>query len=160
MYLTWGIPESLGGWPDFWASAAHSAPVFRMIANRSMISRSWRANKLNEQSELKRAFQLALVLVDSKPCINVTVAVKGKLQRGWRRYTFGYSKDAPKAVQVELCTQNIELSSMIETLAADIARLNTLAVPEYTESAGTVSAADVPAGNDNNDNTLEDPPQL
>lgn len=124
-----------------------------------MISRSWQANKLNEQSELKRAFQLALVLVDSKPCINVTVAIKGKLQRGWRRHTFGYSKDAPKAVQVELCTRTLELSSMIETLAADIARLNTLAVPEYTESAATASAADVPAGNEINDNSLEVPPQ-
>ena len=48
---------------------------------------------------------------------------------------------------------------MIETLAADIARLNTLAVPEYTESANTAPAADVPTGNDKNDNTLEVPPQ-
>lgn len=108
---------------------------------------------------LKRAFQLAPVLVHSEPSINVTVAIKGKLQRGWRRYTFGYSKNAPKAVQVEFRTRTVELSSMVETLAADIARLNTLAVPDYTGSVSTASAADVPTENDNNDNTLEAPQQ-
>ena len=125
-----------------------------------LLCRSWQANKLNEQSELKRAFQLAIVLADSEPRINVTVAIKGKLQRGWRRYTFGYSKDPPKAVQVELCPQAVELASIIETLAADIARLNTLAVPEQTVPAGTAPVSDVPAGNDNNDNTLKATPQL
>ncbi|MCJ1460518.1 hypothetical protein MMC28_010900 [Mycoblastus sanguinarius] len=120
---------------------------------------SWQANKLNEQSELKRAFQLALVLAHSEPRLNVTVAIKGKLRQGWRRYTFGYSKDPPKVVQLELsCPQNIELASIVETLAAEIARLNTVPVPEHTLPTASVSA---PA-DDNptvNDNVLDTPPQ-
>ena len=90
--------------------------------------------------------------------------MRGKLQRGWRRYTFGYSKDQPKAVQVELCPRTSELTPMIETLEAEIARLNTLAVPEHTAPAGSVlqQSAAVPASSDlsaetlkNNDDTLE-----
>ena len=99
---------------------------------------------MNEQCELKRAFQLALVLADSEPRINVTVSIKGKLRQGWRRYKFGYSKDPPKAVQVELSPQTIELASTIETLAAEIARLNTLAVPEHTVPAEIAPADTVP----------------
>ena len=127
-----------------------------------MYYRSWQANKLNEQSELRRAFQLALVLADSEPCINVEVAIKGKLERGWRRYTFGYSKDPPKTVQIELCSQSAELASIIETLGADIARLNTLTIPEHTVSASTASLGDVSTtknSNDNRDNDLEVTPQ-
>ena len=121
-----------------------------------MCYRSWQANKLNEQSELRRAFQLALVLADSEPRINVKVAIKGKLERGWRRYTFGYSKDPSKTVQIELRSQSIELASMIETLGADIARLNTLAVPEHTVPAGTASVGNVSTTNNSNDNQDND----
>ena len=109
---------------------------------------------MNEQSELKRAFQLALVLADSEPRINVTVSIKGKLQQGWRRYTFGHTKDALKAVQVELCSRSSELASMIDTLEAEIARLNTLAVPEHTVPAG---AAPVGESSSENDNILGSP---
>lgn len=120
---------------------------------------------MNEQSELKRAFQLALVLADSEPSINVTVSIKGKLQQGWRRYKFGYSKDQPKVVQVELCPQTNEFASIIESLAAEIARLNTLAVPEHIVPAGaaptgTAPAGDVPAENDNNNDTAGDQMQI
>ena len=97
---------------------------------------------MNEQSELQRAFQLGLVLTDSEPRINVTVAIKGKLRQGWRRYTFGYSKYPPKNVQVELCPRTSELAATIEALAAEIARLNTLAVPEHTVPADTAPASD------------------
>ena len=121
-----------------------------------MYYRSWQANKLNEQSELRRAFQLALVLADSEPRINVKVAIKGKLERGWRRYTFGHSKDASKTVQIELCSRTIELASIIETLGADIARLNTLGVPEHTVTAGTSSVGDVSITNDSNNNQDND----
>ena len=110
--------------------------IFRRSANPKISHRSWQANKLNEQSELKRAFQLALVLADSEPHINVTVSIKGRLRQGWRRYTFGYSKDPPRRVQIELRPQASELASTIDTLAAEIARLNTLPVPEYTMPAG------------------------
>lgn len=136
-----------------------SGPVYGVISNLDLSCRSWQANKLNEQSELKRAFQLALVLTDSEPCINVTVAIKGKLQRGWRRFTFGYSMDPPKAVQVVLYPRAVELASRVETLAADIVRLNTLAVPEHIVPAGTAPAGDVAAENDNDDNTPELPLQ-
>ena len=127
-----------------------------------MFYRSWQANKLNEQSELRRAFQLALVLADSEPRINVKVAIKGKLERGWRRYTFGYSKDLSKTVQIELCSQTIELASIIETLEADIARLNTLAIPEHTVPAGTASVGGgsiTSNSNDHQDNDSEVTPQ-
>ena len=127
-----------------------------------MLYRSWQANKLNEQSELRRAFQLALVLADSEPRLNVKVAIKGKLERRWRRYTFGYSKDPSKTVQIELCSRTIELASIIETLEADIARLNTLAIPEHTVPAVTAPVGDVATTNnsdDNHDNDLEVTPQ-
>lgn len=62
-------------------------------------------------------------------------------------------------MQVELCPRTVELASIIETLAADIARLNTLAIPEHTVPAGTAPAGDVPTGNDSNDNNPEVPPQ-
>ena len=104
---------------------------------------------MNEQSELKRAFQLALVLTDSEPRINVTVSIKGKLQRGWRKYTFGYSNDPPKAAQLELSPRTSELASIIETLEIEIARLNTLAVPEHTVPAVTAPAGDFPPQDDN-----------
>ena len=121
-----------------------------------MFYRSWQANKLNEQSELRRAFQLALVLADSEPRINVKVAIKGKLERGWRRYTFGYSKDSPKTVQIELCSQTIELASIIETLRADIARQNTLAILEHPVPAGTASVGGGSITNNSNDNQDND----
>lgn len=121
-----------------------SGLIFRIIANQNVLHRSWQANKLNEQSELKRAFQLALVLADSEPRVNVTVSIKGKMRQGWRRYTFGYSKDPPKAVQIELCPRTSELASEIEALAAEIARLNTLVVPEHTVPAEIASAGTVP----------------
>ena len=127
-----------------------------------MYYRSWQANKLNEQSELRRAFQLALVLADSEPRINVKVAIKGKLERGWRRYTFGYSKDPSKIVHIELCSQSVELASIIETLGADIARLNTLAISEHTVLVGTAPVGGVSNtdnSNDNKDNDSEVTPQ-
>ena len=115
---------------------------------------------MNEQSELKRAFQLALVLADTEPRINVTVSIKGRLRQGWRRYTFGYSKDPAKRVQVNLCPRPIELASMIENLAAEIARLNTLSVPEHTMPAGNVQTDNAPAGDSpENGNTLGLPQQ-
>lgn len=100
---------------------------------------------MNEQSELKRAFQLALVLANSEPRINITVSIKGKLRQGWRRYKFGYSKDPPKAVQIELSPRSIELASTIDTLAAEIARLNTLAIPEHTVPPDTAPVGSAPA---------------
>ena len=113
------------------------------IYKRRLLTRFFLAGRgKNEQSELKRAFQLALVLADSEPRINVTVSIKGKLQQGLRRYTFVYSKDSPKTVQIELCSRDSELASRVGTLAADIERLNTLAVPEHTVPAATVPADD------------------
>ena len=134
--------------------------ISRKNANPKSTHRSWQANKLNEQSELKRAFQLALVLADTEPRINVTVSIKGKLRQGWRRYTFGYSKDPAKTVQVNLCPRPIELASMIENLAAEIARLNTLSVPEHTMPAGNAQA-DTASASDSaeNDKTLGLPQQ-
>ena len=115
---------------------------------------------MNEQSELKRAFQLALVLADTEPRINVTVSIKGKLRQGWRRYTFGYSKDPAKTVEVNLSPRSIELASMIENLAAEIARLNTLSVPEHTMPAGNAQTDNAPGGGSaENDNTLGLPQQ-
>ena len=137
-----------------------SKTFFREIANPKLSHRSWQANKLNEQSELKRAFQLALVLADTEPRINVTVSIKGKLRQGWRRYTFGYSKDPAKTVQVNLCPQPIELASMIENLAAEIARLNTLSVPEHAMPAGNAQADTISASDSaENDKTLGLPQQ-
>lgn len=134
--------------------------IFRKVANLKTPYRSWQANKLNEQSELKRAFQLALVLPDTEPRINVTVSIKGKLRRGWRRYTFGYSKDPAKTVQVNLCPRPIELASMIENLAAEIARLNTLSIPEHAMPASSAQT-DTASASDSaeNDNSLGLPQQ-
>lgn len=121
-------------------------PIFRITANLSTLYRSWQSNKLNEQSELKRAFQLALVLADSEPRINVTVSIEGKLQRGWRRYKFGSSKDRPEPVQVELRPRTSELAATIDALKAEMARLNTLTVPEeHTALADTAPAVTAPA---------------
>ena len=128
----------------------------RTGANADMCYRSWQANKLNEQSELRRAFQLALVLADSEPRITVKVAIKGKLERGWRRYTFGYPKDRSNTVQIELCSRTTELASIIETLGADIARLNTLDIPEHTGPAGTTSVGDDSITNNSNNNQDND----
>ena len=115
---------------------------------------------MNEQSELKRAFQLALVLADTEPRINVTVSIKGKLRQGWRRYTFGYSKDPAKTVQVNLCPRPMELASMIENLAAEISRLNTLSIPEHTIPASNPQTDTAPAGDSaENDSTLGLPQQ-
>lgn len=122
-----------------------SGPVFRITTNPNTLHRSWQSNKLNEQSELKRAFQLALVLADSEPRINVTVSIEGKLQRGWRRYKFGNSKDTPKPVQVELRPRTSELAATIDALKAEIARLNTLTIPEHTAQADTAPAGTAPA---------------
>ena len=134
--------------------------IFRKFANPKILHRSWEANKLNEQSELKRAFQLALVLAHSEPHINVTVSIEGKLQQGWRRYTFGYSKDPPRHVQVELSPQTSEFASIVKSLAAEIARLNTLSIPEHTIPAGNAQTDTAPAGGSaENDNTLELPQQ-
>ena len=106
--------------------------ISRATANAEVLRRSWEANRLNEQSELKRPFQLALVLTDSEPRINITVSIKGKMRQSWRRYTFGYSRDPSKTVQVDLCPRTEELASTIGSLAAEIARLNTLTIPEHT----------------------------
>ena len=134
-----------------------SDTIFRRFANPKILRRSWQANKLNEQSELKRAFQLAIVLATSEPHINVTVSIKGRLQQGWRRYTFGYSKDPPRRVQVELSPQTSEFASTIKSLAAEIARLNTFSVAMPAGNAQTDTA---PAGDSTeNDNTLGLPQQ-
>ena len=134
--------------------------MFRRLANPKILHRSWQANKLNEQSELKRAFQLAIVLATSEPHINVTVSIKGRLQQGWRRYTFGYSKDAPRRVQVELSPQTSEFASTIKSLAAEMARLNTLSVLEHTMPAGNPQTDTAPAGDSaENDDTLGLPQQ-
>ena len=52
---------------------------------------SWEANNPNEQSEIKRAFELALVLLHSGPRIDVMVSIKGRLRhltQRWRTYIF------------------------------------------------------------------------
>lgn len=86
-------------------------------------------------------FYLALVLEHSEPCINVAVSIRGKLQQGWRRWIFGHWNDPPKAKKFELRTHTGNLAPIIDALAAEIERLNTLPVPAHT-----VPAASAPAG--------------
>lgn len=117
---------------------------------------SWEANKLNEQSELRRAFQLAIIIAHSEPRIRVTVTIKGKLRHGWRRFKFDNFKDRPEAVHLELCREGVELESMIRTLAADITSLNMAPVPEHVTPSVTTLPGDVPAGkNDPPETALE-----
>lgn len=65
-------------------------------------------------------------------------------------------KGPVKTVQIELCSQTIELASIIETLGAEIARLNTLAIPEHTVPAGTTPIGGVSVADNDNDNKVND----
>ena len=96
---------------------------------------SWQANKWNEQSELRRAFQLGMVITHCEPRVRVTVSIKGRLRDGLRNglriFKLVESKKSPTAVHVEFRQKDVELDSIIQTLAADIADLNTIAIPEH-----------------------------
>ena len=73
------------------------------------------------------------------------MSIEGKLQRKWRRYKFGNTKDTPKPVQVELRPRTSELAATIDALKAEIAHLNTLTIPEHTAQADTAPAGTAPA---------------
>ena len=97
---------------------------------------SWQANKWNEQSELRRPFQLGLVITHSEPKVRVTVSIKGRLRAGLRDglriLKLVESKKSQTAVQVEFSQKNVELDSIISTLAAELAALNMAGIPEQS----------------------------
>lgn len=90
---------------------------------------AWQANRLNEENELVRAFQLAVVLAHSEPSIGVTLAIDGRLRRGFRKFKFGSFKAPHTATELELRPCDAELSSVIEGLAEEITRLNKCPIP-------------------------------
>ena len=98
---------------------------------------SWQANKWNEQSELRRAFQLGMVITHCEPKIRVTMSIKGRLRdrlRGVRIFKLVEPKRSQTAVHVEFSPKDVELESIIATLAADLADLNTVVIPEHGTS--------------------------
>ena len=96
---------------------------------------SWQANKWNEQSEIGRAFQLGMIITHCEPRVRVTVSIKGRLRDGLRHglqiFKLVESGRSQTAVHVEFSQKDIELESIIPTLAADIANLNAVAIPEH-----------------------------
>ena len=107
---------------------------------------AWKADKLNEQSELRRAFELALVLLHPEPCIKVTAAIRGQLlQKRWRHFTIFTPKDPPKVSELELYPEYVELSSTVETLETDIVRLNARLVQEDTINSALAEGTAAPA---------------
>ena len=107
---------------------------------------SWQANRWNEQSELRRAFQLGMVITHCEPKIKVTLSIKGRLRdgiRGFRIFKLVESKRSQTAVHVEFSPKKVELESIISTLAADLADLNTVAIPEHgTTSSPNIAPSD------------------
>ncbi len=90
---------------------------------------AWHANRLNEENELVRAFQLALVLAHSEPSMGVTLAIEGRLRQGLRKFNFGFRNAPQTATSLELRPCDVELSSIIEGLAEEITRLNRCPIP-------------------------------
>ena len=104
---------------------------------------AWKANKLNEQNELIRAFQLAVVLAQSQPSIKIRIAIEGKLERNRWKYKFGGRDHEPQnATSLELPLRDDDLSPVIKELAEEIHRLNVAFVPgvNNTPAAGAASS--------------------
>ena len=93
----------------------------------------WQANKANKESEMIRAFQLAIILGHSEPSVKVVTTVDGRLRHGLRRFRFKSGK-VPEAISIELRQCNIELDTIVETLAQEIARLNLNPIPRQSTS--------------------------
>ena len=113
---------------------------------------SWQGNKWNQQSELRRAFQLGMVITHCEPRLRVTVSIRGRLRDGLRDglriFKLVESKKSQTAVHVEFNQKNVDLESLISTLAADLADLNTVAIPEHgTPSSLNVLPSDSSMGN-------------
>ncbi|CAF9932866.1 MAG: hypothetical protein HETSPECPRED_008466 [Heterodermia speciosa] len=101
---------------------------------------SWQANKWNEQSELRRAFQLGMVITHCEPRLKVSVSIKGRLRDGFRDglriFKLVESKRSQTDVHVEFSQKKVELESIISTLAAELANLNTEAIPGHGTPSG------------------------
>jgi hypothetical protein len=91
----------------------------------------WVANRLNAQSELIRKFQLAVVIECLQPLdpFKTSVAIRGKLRRGWYIFKFGYSEAPPTVLTHQPSQALVELGPLVETLAMDISSLNEAPVP-------------------------------
>lgn len=98
----------------------------------------WQANKANEESEMIRAFQLAIILYHSEPSLKVVTTVEGRLRHGMRRFIFKSSKVPDVAIPIKLRQSNIDLDKIVETLAQEIVRLNLNPIPrQYTSFSFT-----------------------
>ncbi|KAL6712942.1 hypothetical protein ACLMJK_009497 [Lecanora helva] len=97
----------------------------------TLVSWTWKANRLNAQNELIPAFQLAVVLMHQKPLIKVSLAIEGKIERGLWRGRFGKRVRKPQdVIELALCRQDVDFSAVVNGLAQEIIHLNTVPNPQ------------------------------